>query len=223
MLQSCFDICFLSLESGKKTFCRTLEEFGFFLLHGVEAWGRERCIFQFYHIFCPAFIPVQNSCCFVQWLSPLLLALEQIRPVRGTFPVTGNCSPGSFASRWRGSVPACQHWRGELSALDFCKNFFCLIPCGAKGDFSHKRAHSFTGLCSSYENYCKNWQQLIEFKILFLSQSKFLFQNKLWNRGWNRSQTTWKWTWRVYCLSSKDLCRAITWVQDHGSIKKIEK
>lgn len=116
-------------------------------------------------------------------------------------------------------------WRGEEASVLWLLQELRLTPRGAKCDFSHKRAHSFTGLCSSfqYENYFKTWLQLIELKILFLSQSKFLFQNKLWYRGWNRSQTTWKWMWRVYCLSSKDLCRATTWVHDHESVKKMRK
>lgn len=185
----------------------------------MEAWGRGRCIFQLYHIFCPAFLPVYNSCCFVLWLSPLLLVLEQTRPVRGTYPMTGSCRPGNFEIRVMWFIPACQHFSGEqlerrqgLSALPFARNLY-VWPLVEQKVTSVTRGLTLS-LCSSfqYENYCKTRQQLLELKILFLSHSKFLFQNKLWNRCWNTSQTTWKWIWRVYCLSSKDPCRATTWV-----------
>lgn len=113
--------------------------------------------------------------------------------------------------------------REGLSALTFARTF-SVWPLVEQKVTSVTRGLPLLLVCAqAYENYCKTWQQLMKLKILLLSQSKFLFQNKLWNRGWNRPQTTSKWMWRVYCLSSKDLCRATTWVQGHESVKRNEK
>lgn len=178
----------------------------------MEAWGRGRCIFSFipfsvqlslqYGIVA-ALLSGCHHCCWCWNSSGLLEALPQLQGAA----VQGISKGGGVVQAQHVNTGVGSSCKGQEASASSA-NFMCLIPCGAKGDFSHKRAHSFT-LCSSfqYENYCKTWQQLIELKILFLSQSKFLFQNQLWNRGWNRSQTTWKWVWRIYCLSSKDLCR----------------
>lgn len=142
-------------QKVEKAFCGTFKNLAFLCYMEWTLQGERELYFQFYHTFCPTFIPVQNSCC-CQWLSPLLLVLEQIRPVRGTYPITGSCSPGDFESRvtWFSPSMSTLEWgaAGEErrpQCSDFCKTFFCLTPCGVKGDFSHKRAPSFTGLCSS--------------------------------------------------------------------------
>lgn len=160
-----------------------------------------------------------HPCCWYWSRSGLLEGLSQPQraAVQGVLKAVTWFSPSMSTLEWGAAAEE------RTQCSDFCKSFFCSTPCAAEGDFSHKRALSFTGLCASIWKLCKNWQQLIELEILFLSQSKFLFQNKLWNRDWNRSQTTPKWMWRVYCLSSKDLCRATTWVHHHESVKKMRK